>query len=304
MPGGIFHPGILISSENSEHFIQLQPMLRLVCPDGDVIIPKRDDILAKMELFKRRPELADARSYELDCRASVKSVNLLLGRLYDESEKVAITEDNFSELRSLCRELGFSGLDKELDSYESDSTIRPRRQFTCPARSINPIFDGIISYLTRECGGNVHDKGIVNITSSSVNSECTEPRHVADLLAESWFQPKHEPGGWICYDFKERRVIPTSFTVQWTDGLYPNHFSLEVSNDQESWTEVHHVTGYVTVDFKHTIHPWDAVDNIQVSNVPSEGFRFIRLRVSEQNCPGAWDFGLAALEIFGTLFEK
>ena len=281
-------------------------MLRLVCRDGEVIIPKIDDILAKMELFKRRPELADARSYEPDCRATVESVNLLLSRLYDESEKVTITEDNFSELRSLCRELGFSGLDKELDSYESDSTIRPRRQFTYPTREINPLFDGIINYLTRECGGNVHDKGIVNITSSSEDG-LHEPKHVADFRNAYWFVPKKEPCGWICYDFKERRVIPTSFTVQWAGdlaGLTPTHFSLEVSNDQESWTEVHHVDNYTTLAFKHTINSFEDVSNIPVSNVPSEGFRFIRLRATEENGPLSWDFGLASLEIFGTLFEK
>ena len=281
-------------------------MLRLVCPDGEVIIPKRDDILAKMELFKRRPELADARSYEPDCKATVESVNLLLSRLYDESEKVTITEDNFSELRSLCRELGFSGLDKELDSYESDSTIRPRRQFTCPTRSINPIFDGIINYLTRECGGNVHDKGIVNITSSSVRlKDLREPKHAADFWTDSWFQSDRDPGGWICYDFKERRVIPTSFTVLWTDpdeAGWLEDFSLEVSNDQESWTEVHHVPYFVGGDFNQKMARGALVGNIPVSHIPGDGFRFIRLRAEGK--PFLDDFGICALEIFGTLFEK
>lgn len=285
-------------------------MLRLVCPDGEVIIPKRDDILAKMELFKRRPELADARSYEPDCRATVESVNLLLSRLYDESEKVTITEDNFSELRSLCRELGFSGLDKELDSYESDSTIRPRRQFTYPTREINPLFDGIITYLTRECGGNVHDKGIVNITLSSVEDGLHLGKHAADFWNESWDETKKEPGAWICYDFKERRVIPTSFTVQWCDPVVYQagpleDFLFEVSNDQESWTEVRHVTNYMSRDFKYTVPFCALVENFPVSHVPSEGSRFIRLRAGPKTRQSLCDvFGVWALEIFGTLFEK
>jgi hypothetical protein len=68
--------------------------------------------------------------------------------------------------------------------------------------------DGIISYITRKHGGNVHDKGIVTITSKSVFSNYAV-RNAADLTSNSLFSSKNQPGLWVCWDFHEMRVCPT-----------------------------------------------------------------------------------------------
>jgi hypothetical protein len=41
-------------------------------------------------------------------------------------------------------------------------------------------FDGIINYLTTECGGNVHEKGIVNVTCSGSAPNTKNCWQVAD----------------------------------------------------------------------------------------------------------------------------
>jgi hypothetical protein len=68
---------------------------------------------------------------------------------------------------------------------------------------------GIISYLTKKHGGNIHEKGIVTITSKSVLND--DPKYalksVADFASDSYFHSKNEPGQWICWDFREMRVI-------------------------------------------------------------------------------------------------
>jgi hypothetical protein len=66
-----------------------------------------------------------------------------------------------------------------------------------PLKEVKSL-DGIISYLTRKHGGNVHGKGIVAITSKSVfndDSWCAL-RNVADLISDSVFRSKCEPGQW------------------------------------------------------------------------------------------------------------
>ena len=75
--------------------------------------------------------------------------------------------------------------------------------------------DGVIAHLTRECGGNVHDKGIVNVTASSgyENMSDWDPTNAADLGTNSEFGSHDEKGSWICYNFKERHVTPTSYSV-------------------------------------------------------------------------------------------
>ena len=101
-------------------------MIRLICGDGgEVVLPR--PYFQKMSLF-RDPEIARADSYRLECKASTGLVNLVLSRVYDESAHVTITKDNFNDLKNLCRELGFTGLDPELREFEAE------RQFQGPTR--------------------------------------------------------------------------------------------------------------------------------------------------------------------------
>jgi hypothetical protein len=76
--------------------------------------------------------------------------------------------------------------------------------------------DGIISCLTRKYNRNVHDTGIVTITSKSVRGD--DPRwgvrNVADLSDAEPFWSKDEPAQWICWDFHEIRVRPTHYTIR------------------------------------------------------------------------------------------
>jgi hypothetical protein len=96
----------------------------------------------------------------------------------------------------------------------------------CLQKRARSFTDGIISCLTQKHGGNVHDKGIVSITSKSVFYDDPKyaGRNVADLTSDldrnvadftgSIFQSGHEPGQWICWDFHEMRVSLTYYTIK------------------------------------------------------------------------------------------
>lgn len=91
--------------------------IRLVCHGGKEVKFVKD-FSEKLSLFKQHPGLLKARSYKLECKPSTAIVELFLKRVYDESSHVVITEDNFHSLRNLSLELGFSGLDAELQAFE------------------------------------------------------------------------------------------------------------------------------------------------------------------------------------------
>ena len=57
---------------------------------------------------------------------------------------------------------------------------------------------GIINYLTEKCGGNVMEKGVVELSASSIN---TSLDRVVDLKSSNVFQTKNRPNQWIKYDF-------------------------------------------------------------------------------------------------------
>jgi hypothetical protein len=79
---------------------------------------------------------------------------------------------------------------------------------------------GIISHLTAKCGGNVHDKGFVEITASSVHSHPSynfAPQNAAEFGDFSCFFSQNEPGQWISWDFKALRIEPTHYTIRTYD---------------------------------------------------------------------------------------
>lgn len=95
--------------------------LRLICGDGnEVRLPKRCS--EKMSLFRNYASWKNS-AYTLQCKARSQIVNHLLDWLDGESEQVNITQDNFTELQSLCHELGFSGLDKQFHALETEFNI-------------------------------------------------------------------------------------------------------------------------------------------------------------------------------------
>jgi hypothetical protein len=116
--------------------------------------------------------------------------------------------------------------------------------------------DGIIAHLTRECGENVHDRHVVEVTSGSFEKETYgaiphSAKNAADLNTDSFFGSAfrsykedipYARNNWICYDFKERRIVPTHDTIR-TNDLRPGDGHLkswlvETSADGESWREV------------------------------------------------------------------
>ena len=159
--------------------------------------------------------------------------------------------------------------------------------------------------MTRECGGNVHDKGIVDVTASTVEMLAFQPKNVADLKRDWYYKSHNLEGSWICYDFKERRVIPTSYTVRSIDQgsgwFHLRSWVIQVSNDGRSWTEIDRRTD------NNDLNGARAIANFKISNVPCETFRFFRLKTTGKNHCN-WDSRyqliISALEVFGALFER
>jgi hypothetical protein len=100
------------------------------------------------------------------------------------------------------------------------------------------LSDGIIARMARECGGNVHDRHVVDITSGSFGKEtkATNPpsgvfgydpqyaaKNAADLETDSyfWSDCRSSPdfilrtrNNWGCCNFNERRIVPIYSTIR------------------------------------------------------------------------------------------
>jgi hypothetical protein len=126
--------------------------------------------------------------------------------------------------------------------------------------------DGIIAHLTRECGGNAHHRHVAEVTCGSFEKETYEAnphsgaydnlprwaaRNAADLETDSRFHSAyhgstedspHTRNNWVCYLFKERRIMLTHHAIRASEyGPGTSHLKsslVETSVDGESWREV------------------------------------------------------------------
>ena len=165
----------------------------------------------------------------------------------------------------------------------------------------NPL-GGIMAHLAWMAGGNVHDKGIVKVTATRVRAGY-EPKSVVDHTPGSEYLSSNEMNAWICFDFKERRVIPKSYVLR-SSGYdrgqcHLRSWVIEVSNTgmSDSWTEIDRRTNNDDMNAKF------ATQNFQISRIPSRGFRFIRLRQIGLNHRGDYFIALTRVEFFGDLYE-
>lgn len=164
---------------------------------------------------------------------------------------------------------------------------------------------GILAYLTNKYNGNVHDMGVVNITSSSIfdGDWMYHPKNAADFESDSCFFSRDEPNTWICYDFGDNQVIPTSYTLKSSSTVESGDHNLkswviEVSNDGEEWTIIDSREDNDDLDGTGATHNF----SITPGRV-EQASRFIRLRETGPNhCADGeqWYFVLIeGFEIFG-----
>lgn len=158
----------------------------------------------------------------------------------------------------------------------------------------NPL-EGVVAYLTNEYGQTSFD-----VVASSVYGGAQEydAKNVAELGTKSVYCSAPEPNSWIGYDFKDKGIVPTSYTVKSNGGLagadHLKAWVAEVSDDMKSWTEIDRQDG-------NDLNCKYAVQNFRVSHVPTKSFRFFRIRQTGPNHRGQFYIILTSLEVFGTL---
>jgi hypothetical protein len=184
--------------------------------------------------------------------------------------------------------------------------------------------DGIIAYLTRECGGNVHDRHVVEVTCGSFEKETqganphsgafgNDPRYaaknIADLNTDSLFSSAyrdkkedipHTRNNWVCYDFKERWIRPTHYTIRTHDNcLFRNchlkSWLVEMSVNGESWWGAAREEDNGQLNGPHFIGTFPVTGG--------GACRFIRLvNIGKNHCGNDYLI-ISAWEIFGSLIE-
>jgi hypothetical protein len=193
---------------------------------------------------------------------------------------------------SLCRRLRLP-----LDSSVTDNIGCRFRFPQFPLYPSRP-FEGILSHLTTECGGNVHTKGVVSITASSAGGN--SPHQIADYTWDGHWESRSESNSWVQVDLKSRGISLTNYTLK-SDNDSSHHllnWSIDGSNDGESWTNLDRRE---TDDLNGKL----IVKSYSCQAVPlaTTFFRFIRLTQTGPDSYGCHHLQVSSMELFGYLME-
>ena len=154
------------------------------------------------------------------------------------------------------------------------------------------VAQGVIAQLTREHGGNVATKGIIDVTASGCWAG--DPENVADLGTNSFFYSSQEgdQNPWICYDLKRWCVSPISYSIRSGACAYPRSWVLEVSNDGSNWTVVDRRRMNKDLNAPYVTR------NFVIDPRPQGSYRFIRFCMTGKNEKGLNEFLMTSFEIF------
>jgi hypothetical protein len=166
-------------------------------------------------------------------------------------------------------------------------------------RQTSPISpDGIIWTLTAECEGNVHDKGVVTITSNSVHPNMPEcvARNLANLTTNDQFFSDNGPNEWVHWDFKDIRFVPTHYSMRSSSVAFMRNWVLEGSQDDMMWCEMDRRSECSALCSPYKVGSFPILNAVEC--------RYIRLRQTGKNHNGTFAILLTAFEVFGNLVES
>ena len=234
----------------------------------------------------------------------------------DDEKRVSSLYDDVRELKEMMKRMvkvedvkslvteALSAKEANIEREMVDSDEMEVKTFSLQDDSDDDVPSGIINYLTKEYGGNLHEKGVVTVTASSVWDEM-HPWSVLSFHSSSTFETHSKENSWICYDFKDRRVCPTGYMILGCRHCIIHEWKIQGSNDDaptpSSWEDLDQgLNSDESVCISRTI-----------TCASTTKFRYIRLvQIGEPVCAHGlsqgrkcYQLALEAFEVFGTIFS-
>jgi hypothetical protein len=175
-----------------------------------------------------------------------------------------------------------------------DSEERPIHRYGDIVRTFDPSspWSGVLSFLTSECGGNVHERGVVNITHSS---DCYNKCHqITDHGWNSYWYTNNYLRSWTQFDFKDSSICLTDYALK-SDGFSSHHllqWEIEGSEDGNGWERI---------DARNTqdLNGNYIKKTFKCSSPGTHFYRYIRLIQTGKNSSGNDHLMLCNIEFFG-----
>lgn len=153
-------------------------------------------------------------------------------------------------------------------------------------------FQGIVRHLTQKTGGNIHRNGTIEVCSNEYQSE-SEPWNLLDFDGNNYYCASSQWDVWICYDFKERKVKVTNYSInsikQYT-GHHLKSWVVEVSDDGNNWTQIDERKDCKKLNLTNLVATFDVK--------PNDYSRYVRLHNTAEPWGGN-NLWFSCLEFYG-----
>ena len=162
-------------------------------------------------------------------------------------------------------------------------------------------FNGIFNYLRNKTSNNI--ESAINITASSIYSSSYHPKDVTYFDDKNkFFISQNMQNSWICFDFKEYRVIPTAYTIRTTTSSFagnchPKSWIIEGSVDNESWETIDNVNNC------SYLNGFGCTHTFTINKERSKEFKLIRMKQISSHSSVNF-FYINSFELYGKLYQK
>lgn len=163
-------------------------------------------------------------------------------------------------------------------------------------------FKGIFNYLAEESGGNAFLNRTILITSSTnlqekVLGSVINYNDTKDIYC---YQSNGENDSWLKFDFKDRKVRPTYYSIRSSDyDSYnlPRNWVLEGSNTDDNWKILDNRKNDKSLTSSSAIITFKIQEDLE----EDEFYRYIRIRQTGMNDCHLYFFKFRSFELFGSL---
>lgn len=155
---------------------------------------------------------------------------------------------------------------------------------------------GIINYLLKESKGAIENE--INVTSSSVLYN-NIPQNVLHFNTNEEFYAEDGKNNWICFEFKNHKIIPNKYSVISYDGgtnsRHPKSWVIQGSNDNENWDTISEEIDCPYLNKSYTTYTFD------IKKQNNQDFKFIRMLSTGPSWNNKNSFAICAFEVYGEL---
>ena len=153
-------------------------------------------------------------------------------------------------------------------------------------------FKGILNYLRNKSNNQIENE--ISITASSTRGDDLPQNVVIFENDDMYFYSQGYERSWLCFDFKDHKVIPTNYTIK--SLVSCNNLKtwvIEGSNDNSKWEKIDEQNDFTGLG-----------DHLQVCTFTIsklKSFRYIRLLQTGKSCSNNNYLVINSFEIYGTL---